>query len=88
MTESVVNIASRTKKFPAVDQMVAGIGAGSEAAEKRKIIQISSSQVINTNSGIRDQTIVALCNDGTVWAFDTDNRGFWVRIPSLPEMSL
>ena len=52
--------------------------------EPRKIIQISSS----SETADRYQTIIALCNDGTVWRMVARNNPedcCWVQLQEIPQ---
>lgn len=57
--------------------------------QQRKIIQIATSNAMSSNDKI--ETIIALCNDGTLWqrSIEIDAvkvyGGEWFRIQAIPQ---
>lgn len=51
---------------------------------RRKVIQVSLS-----SSEVRDMPVVAaLCDDGTIWLWDTEQRDKWTPLPRIPQTEL
>ena len=51
---------------------------------ERKAIQISTTNVENTQSTQCNFIVVALCNDNSVWVLrNTDDK--WFELPKIPE---
>ena len=53
------------------------------ATKKRKIIQICSAGVKQTNWTQCDYILTALCNDGTIWVWDFKHP--WNQIDPIPQ---
>jgi len=58
---------------------------GNVALAKRKVVQVAHSSTYDQIGRIRYKTTIALCNDGTIWEYDTEGRGEWKLLPSVPE---
>lgn len=52
---------------------------------KRKIIQIASEYL--GEKYVEPSTVLALCNDGTVWSLNEDRKG-WGKLPDIPQDKL
>lgn len=52
--------------------------------ETRKIIQISTALIPETDLSSAEQVTTALCSDGTVWNFSTGNSKWWL-FPEIPQ---
>lgn len=52
--------------------------------ETRKIIQISTALAFDNNEEDTEETLFALCDDGTVWALGT-RRKRWVLMKPIPQ---
>ncbi|OOF81818.1 hypothetical protein [Rodentibacter caecimuris] len=52
--------------------------------EKRKIIQISTALIPETDLSSCEQVTTALCNDGTIWNFSSENGEWWL-FPNIPQ---
>lgn len=52
--------------------------------ETRKIIQISTALIPETDLSGIEQVTTALCSDGTVWGFSTKNEK-WRLYPEIPQ---
>lgn len=52
--------------------------------EERKIIQISTALIPETDLSSYEQVTTALCNDGTVWNFSTEDGNWWLY-PNIPQ---
>jgi hypothetical protein len=54
--------------------------------KKREIIQISNGGTV-VGQGGQDYDVLALCNDGTVWAYtcDKEDNMSWQRMPPIPQ---
>lgn len=52
--------------------------------ETRKIIQISTALIPETDLSSAEQVTTALCSDGTVWNFSTGNEK-WRLLPEIPQ---
>ena len=50
----------------------------------RKIIQISTALIPETDLSSAEQVTTALCSDGTVWSFSTGNNKWWL-FPEIPQ---
>ena len=61
------------------------VASGEDTKGKRKVIQVSHSSTYDQIGRIRHKTTIALCNDGTIWEYDTEGRGEWRALPSIPE---
>lgn len=52
--------------------------------ETRKIIQISTALIPETDLSSAEQVTTALCSDGTVWNLSTGNEK-WRLLPEIPQ---
>jgi len=51
---------------------------------KRKVIQISSIVTADTDYIKGGNSIYGLCNDGTLWKFNSGDSG-WFKLPEIPQ---
>lgn len=55
---------------------------------ERKIIQIATALVPETDKSLYEKMTVALCNDGTVWEYEyrfETNQYEWMRLKDIPQ---
>ncbi len=75
--------------------MKSKIGCIAMSDYTRKVIQISTSVSVaeDINGGSQQESIIALCDDGTMWemnrGYDEDKRGYvskWEQISNVPQI--